>query len=93
MKGYESFSIGDLKLVYRVLHGQLTQQFELMDCAFFDGLQSYLQAEAAREGVDFCDHGAWDAWLGGKQVSCEVRMQNRFVMDLPASDSEQEEQS
>ena len=90
MKGYESFSIGDLKLVYRILHGQITQQLELMDCGFFDGLQTYLQAEATREGVDLCEHSAWDAWLGGKHTPCEVRMQNRFVVTDSTADTEQE---
>ena len=35
---------------------------------------------AAKEGVDGCDHGAWDAWLGGEVVPCDVRMEKRFII-------------
>ena len=91
MKGYESFSLEDLKLVYRVLHGQLTQQMELMDSSFFEGLQAYLQAEATRQGVELCDHSAWDAWLGGDVTPCEVRMENRFVVQGSTPGSGQDE--
>ena len=43
-------SIQDLKLVYRVLHRHLGENLDLMDCDFFDALQSALQqkAQAAR---------------------------------------------
>ena len=66
---------------------------ELLDSTFFEGLQAYLQAEATLQGVDMCDHSAWDAWLGGNTTSCEVRMQNRFVVQDSSSASGQDETS
>ena len=80
MNAYTTFDLDDLKQVYRVLHSQLPHHVELMDSDFLDGLQSHLQAAAAQEGVDGCDHGAWDAWLGGESISCEVRMEKRFII-------------
>lgn len=65
------------KLVYRVLHGQLTRQPALLDCEFLSQLQGYLQTRAQAEKVDISDHGAWDAWLGNEPVSCAVRIAGR----------------
>lgn len=56
-------SLEDLKLVYRVLHGQLRQWPELMDTTFVIELQKFLQAQAHDDGVDVSHHAAWDAWL------------------------------
>lgn len=67
----------ELKLVYRVLHANLSQHPELMDTHFLIELQNFLQAQARSEGVDVGDHGAWDAWLGNAPVACDLRMKNR----------------
>ena len=80
MNAYKSFKNDDLKLVYRVLHGQLTSHLDLMDSDFLTDLQVYLQGCAQEEGVDVGDHGAWDRWLGGEEVSCESRVERRFVV-------------
>lgn len=53
----------DLKKVYRVLQHHLLEHPELMDSEFLQDLQQHLQYRARREGIDLCDHGAWDAWL------------------------------
>ena len=90
MNAYETFDVDDLKQVYRVLHSQLPHHVELIVSDFLDGLQSHLQAVAAAEGVDGCDHAAWDAWLGGEAVSCDVRMEKRFVI---SPDSGEEKRS
>jgi hypothetical protein len=76
----EKYPIQELKLVYRVLHRQLTQNTELLDAQFFEDLQRHLQKQAIFEGVDIGDHGAWDAWLGNDVLSCSVRVANRTVI-------------
>lgn len=57
-------SVDDLKLVYRVLHGNLGRFTELIDCELFERIQRVLQGRATADGVDVSDHAAWDAWLG-----------------------------
>lgn len=63
MSPLDSFAVNELKLVYRVLHGALLDEVELMDSAFLSQLQAHLQRAARTDGVDTSDHGAWDAWL------------------------------
>jgi hypothetical protein len=76
----DQFGLDDLKLIYRVLHRHLGQHTELLDSDFFSDLQRHLQRQATAEGVDVADHGAWDAWLGNAAVSCDVRLENRYVL-------------
>jgi hypothetical protein len=76
----ENYEIEELKLIYRVLHRQLTQNPELLDSQFFEDLQRHLQKRAIFDGVDIGDHGAWDSWLGNELMSCSLRMQNRAVI-------------
>ena len=63
MKDFSTFQIDELKLVYRVLHRNLMENMELMDTDFLQGLQSWLQFRAGRDGIDIADHAQWDAWL------------------------------
>lgn len=65
--------LADWKLVYRILHGQLSRQPDLLDSPFFEALQGYLQRIARQEGVDGTDHGAWDEWLGNQAGRCTLR--------------------
>ena len=76
----EKYPIGELKLIYRLLHRQLSKYTELLDARFFDDLQRHLHKQAQRDGVDIADHGAWDAWLGNEVISCGARMQKRKVI-------------
>ena len=78
MKNYQ---LADLKLIYRVLHRHVTEHVELMDSDFFEDLQRHLQQQAQQEGIDVADHGAWDAWLGNAATSCDVRMEQRKVIN------------
>jgi hypothetical protein len=73
----EKYKLDELKMVYRVLHRHLTEHTELLDNSFFADLQTYLHRAAQADGVDFSDHGAWDAWLGNEVISCAVRVQRR----------------
>jgi hypothetical protein len=74
-------TVEDLKLVYRVLHGVLAENLELMDAELFDRMQRVLQQRAAAEGVDVGDHAAWDAWLGNVDaVPCSERMKGRRTL-------------
>lgn len=77
----ENYPIGELKLVYRVLHRHLAEHTDLMDAGFFDDLQRHLQKAAQADGVDVADHGAWDAWLGNAAVSCDIRVRNRSILN------------
>lgn len=76
-----TYPLAERKLVYRVLHAQLTKFPELMDATFLDDLQADLQANAKADGVDIGDHGAWDTWLGNESTPCDVRMAKRFVIE------------
>ncbi len=77
----EQYPLTELKLVYRVLHGHLTEHTDLLDASLFDDLQRHLQRQAQADGVDVTDHGAWDAWLGNEAVSCATRMQKRSSLN------------
>ena len=81
MKTFATYSNRELKLVYRLLHGQLMANLELLDSKLFEDLQSYLQDAAKSDGVDVSDHGAWDAWLGNAAVSCEARVLARSTLN------------
>jgi len=71
MKTLEHYKLRDLKRIYRTLHGQLQQDFELMDSELLQDLQTCLQAQAKADGVDVSLHAQWAAWLNdGKPVSC-----------------------
>jgi len=71
MKAIDAYELSDLKRIYRTLHGQLQQDFELMDSALLQDLQTYLQSQATAAGVDVSLHAQWAAWLNdGKPVSC-----------------------
>ena len=71
MKSIIDYELTDLKRIYRTLHGQLQQDFELMDSGFLQDLQAYLQSRATADGVDVSLHAQWAAWLNdGKPVSC-----------------------
>jgi len=74
-------SLEDMKLVYRVLHRHLADNLDLMDCPFFDDLQTALQQRAQAEGVDVGHHGAWDLWLGNEAATpCEERVKRRRTL-------------
>ncbi len=81
MNSTTSYSLDELKLVYRVLHANLMDHIELMDTAFLSDLQRTLQAEARSDGVDVSDHAAWDAWLGQAHVPCALRVDGRQVLN------------
>ena len=71
MNSIDAYELSDLKRIYRTLHGQLQQDFDLMDSALLHDLQTYLQAQATAAGVDVSLHAQWAAWLNdGKPVSC-----------------------
>jgi len=63
MKTLDQYPPADLKHIYRTLHAQLQQDFELMDSELLHDLQRLLQASATMEGIDVSDHAAWANWL------------------------------
>lgn len=77
----ETYPLNELKLVYRVLHKNLTEHTELLDARFFEDLQRHLHRCAQADGVDIADHGAWDAWLGNEGVSCATRLERRASLN------------
>lgn len=76
----ENYPIEEWKLIYRVLHRNLTRDTELLEAEFFYDLQKYLQQQAQTESIDIADHGAWDAWLGNAVVACEERVTKRTIL-------------
>ena len=60
-------SLDELKLIYRVLHDQLTDRPELMDTHFLLELQNFLHAQCRADGIDTTNHSQWDRWLGNTQ--------------------------
>lgn len=76
----DNYSIEEWKLIYRVLHRNLTVHTELLEAEFFYDLQKLLQRHAQNEGIDIADHGAWDAWLGNAPASCEERVKRRTIL-------------
>ncbi len=73
MKTLDQYELGDLKRIYRTLHGQLQEDFDLLDSDLLHDLQGYLQDRAGQDGVDVSVHEQWSAWLNdGKPVSCKL---------------------
>jgi hypothetical protein len=73
MKSLDGYELTDLKRIYRTLHRQLQQDFELMDSELLHDLQTWLQAKAGDEGIDVSLHAEWATWLNdGKPVSCDL---------------------
>ncbi len=65
MRTLDSYSLDDLKTIYRILHAQLPEHMALMDSELLHDLQTHLQACARAEGVDVSLHAQWAAWLNG----------------------------
>lgn len=63
MRPLGQYSLDDLKLVYRMLHGQLERNSALMDSELMHDLQHLLQARARADGVDVTLHAQWSTWL------------------------------
>ena len=73
MKSLDSYELTDLKRVYRTLHRQLQEDFELMDSELLHDLQTWLQSRASDGGVDVSVHAQWAAWLNDdKPVDCKA---------------------
>jgi len=73
VKPLNQYELADLKRIYRTLHGQLQQDFELLDSDLLHDLQGFLQDRARGDGVDVSVHAQWSAWLNeGKPVSCKL---------------------
>lgn len=66
MKKLNEFPVAELKLIYKVLHSQVQQQFELMDSELLQNLQTLLQTNAKNDGVDVTMHSEWSAWLSNE---------------------------
>ncbi|MBA2690322.1 MAG: hypothetical protein H0U63_05940 [Burkholderiales bacterium] len=73
MRALTAYSLDELKLIYSVLHAQLAGNAALMDTELLHDLQTYLQAEAQRAGVDVTRHGQWATWLTGGTVLKTVK--------------------
>lgn len=72
MKTLADYSLDELKLIYRTLHAQLPAEPELMDAALLLDLQTWLQGQARKAGVDVSHHAQWAAWLAGRPYLHEV---------------------
>lgn len=65
MKTLADYDPSELRLIYRLLHGHLQNELDLMDSELLHDLQRHLQALARAEGVDVSVHAQWAAWLNG----------------------------
>jgi hypothetical protein len=63
MKNLIDYPLTELKLIYAILHTQIVEQPELMDSNLLHDLQTLLQQQATRDGVDVSTHADWAAWL------------------------------
>ena len=63
MRPLDQYPLSDLKHIYRILHGRLQEDFELMDSELLQDLQTFLQGKAREAGVDVSLHAQWAAWL------------------------------
>ena len=63
MKTLDQYPLDELKLIYRLLHEQLTRHMALMDSELLQDLQGLLQTRARADGVDVSLHADWSAWL------------------------------
>ena len=63
MTPLDGYPLDELKLVYRLLHSQLPEHMALMDSQLLHDLQTYLQQQASKDGVDVSLHREWAAWL------------------------------
>jgi hypothetical protein len=63
MTPLDGYPLDELKLIYRLLHSQLPEHMALMDSQMLHDLQTYLQHQASKDGVDVSLHGEWAAWL------------------------------
>ena len=63
MTPLDGYPLDELKLIYRLLHSQLPEHMALMDSQMLHDLQTYLQQQASKDGIDVSLHGEWAAWL------------------------------
>ena len=63
MTSLVQYPLQELKLIYRLLHSQLPQHPQLLDSELLQDLQTYLQQQAAQDGVDISHHAQWARWL------------------------------
>jgi len=68
MKTLADYNLGDLKLVYQLLHQQLPSHPALMDSELLQDLQTFLQQQARDDGVDVSLHAQWASWLNNRTV-------------------------
>lgn len=65
MKPLTEYDLAELKLIYRLLHGHLQEEIDLMDSQLLHDLQRHLQERARADGVDVSVHAQWATWLNG----------------------------
>ena len=82
-KTLDGYTADELKLVYRTLHGSLTEQPDLIDSELLSDLQAHLHFLAVEQGVDPTDHAALDRWLGNPKASCAARLALRSPLPTP----------
>ena len=66
MKSLSDYQLSELKLIYNILHENIQTHFNLMDSELLSDLQTYLQQQAQKEGIDVTLHQQWKDWLDGQ---------------------------
>ena len=63
MRALSEYALSDLKLIYQMLHERLPSDPMLMDSDLLQDLQTYLQQQASKDGIDVSLHAQWSSWL------------------------------
>ena len=57
------YPLAELKMIYTLLQTQIALHPALMDSELLADLQTFLQQQAGKAGVDVSLHSQWQAWL------------------------------
>lgn len=63
MKPLSDYALEDLKRIYQYLHAELPTNPQLMDSELLHDLQTFLQQQAQKQGIDVSLHAQWASWL------------------------------
>lgn len=63
MESLDQYKLDDLKVIYQALHGNIASTPALMDSELMHDMQTYLQQQATKQGVDVSLHAQWSSWL------------------------------
>lgn len=63
LKNLNEYPIDELKLIYHVLHTNMSQQPQLMGSYLLQDIQAQLLQQAKAQGVELSSPQQWSDWL------------------------------